>query len=282
MINYDGLEGFNNLEDLNKELRKRANIHNNKAIAEFEGLTPLQMGKLQNFPEGTCLLILNKLSENELEECPLLVQVRFLIDKMKGGKEIQLTKTGALSTKLVKEIYALGCLKNEEIEDGISKLYKEADVLEINITRILLEMSSLVKKKNGKFSLTKKGKKHADDGNFILEEIMTILFYKFNWGYYDGYESEAIGRVNPAFSLYLLKKYGSKKRSAYFYAEKYFSAFPQLMEEGDRSFRCYALRTFELYFKFMGFVQVEKEGILTTADLRKTTFFDQLFSLEPK
>jgi len=47
-------------------------------------------------------------------------------------------------------------------------------------------------------------------------------------------------------------------------------------------YRCYALRTFERYFKFMGFVQVEKEGILTTADLRKTTFFDQLFSLEPK
>ncbi len=240
------------------------------------------MGHLQNFPEGTCLLTLNKLSEKELKECPLLVQVRFLIEKMKGGMELQLTKTGALPTKMVKEIYALGCLKNEAIEDGFSKLYKEGDVLEINITRILLEISSLVKKKNGKFSLTKKGIKHSEDGNFILEEITTILFYKFNWGYYDGYESEAIGRVNPAFSLYLLKKYGSKKRSAYFYAEKYFIAFPQLMEEGDRSFRCYALRTFERYFKFMGFVQVEKEGILTTADLKGTTFFDQLFSLGPK
>jgi hypothetical protein len=281
MINYDGLEDFDNLEDINKELQKRANLHNNKPIAEFEGLSPLQMGQLQNFPEGTSPLILNKLSKNELEKCPLLVQVRFLIEKMKGGKEIKLTKTGALPTKLVKEIYGLGCLRNDDIEDGFSKLYKEGDVLEINLTRILLEISSLVKKKNGKLSLTKKGEKHANDGNFILEEIMTILFYKFNWGYYDGLGSEAIGRVNPAFSLFLLKKYGSKKRSAYFYAGLYFIAFPQI-QDGDDSFRCYALRTFERYFKFMGFVTIEKESILTPADVRKTAFFDQLFSLELK
>jgi hypothetical protein len=282
MINYDGLEDFDNLEDLNKELQKRANLHNNKPIADFEGLTPLQMGQLQNFLDGTGLLILNKLSENELEKCPLLVQVRFLVNKMKGGKEIQLTKTGALPTKLVKEIYGLSYLKNWAIENGITKLKKESDAEEISITRILLEISSLAKKRNGKLSLTKKGEKYANDGNFILEEIITILFYKFNWGYYDGYESEAIGRVNPAFSLFLLKKYGSKKRSAYFYAGKYFIAFPHIQEKGDRSFRCYALRTFERYFKFMGFVQVEKEDILTPADLKKTPFFDQLFSLELK
>ncbi|CAL67524.1 hypothetical protein [Christiangramia forsetii] len=280
MINLDDLEGFDNLEDLNKEFQKRVNAHNESGVDDFDGLTPMQMGALQIFPEGAGPLNLNKLSEVELKECPLLVKVRLLIDKMKGGKELKLTKTGALSTKLVKEIYALRLLKNEGIENGITKLYKESDAEEISITRILLEISSLAKKRNGKLSLTKTGEKHAEDGNYILKEILSVLFYKFNWGYYDGYDSEAIGRINPAFSLFLLKKYGSEMRSPYFYAGMYFQAFPQLMEEGDRSFRCYSLRTFQRYFRFMGFVQVKREDYLSPHDVKKTEFFEKLFSID--
>lgn len=282
MINLDDLDGFDNLDDLNKELQKRANAHNKSALADFEGLSPEQMKQLHyDFPTGKSPLVMNKLHENELKNCPLLMQVRFLIDKMKGGKEIKLTKTGALPTKLVKEIYGLGYLKNEFIEVGINKLYKESDVMEISITHILLEMSSLSKKRNGKFSLTKKGEKHAADGNVILKEIMTTLFYKFNWGYFDGYESENIGRINPAFSLYLLKKHGNKKRSVNFYTEKYFNAFPQLKTESD-SDQCYVTRTFERYFYFMGFIKKERKDFLDPIKLEKTTFFDQLFSLESR
>ena len=280
MINLDGLEGFDNLEDLNKELQKRANAYNERGLDDFDGLTPTQMEALQNFPESAGALILNKLSEAELKNCPLLVQIRLLIDKMKGRKQLELTKTGALSTKLVKEIYELGLLKNEGIEAGITKLYKESDAQEISITRILLEISSLAKKRDGKLSLTKTGEKHADDGNFILKEILRVLFNKFNWGYYDGFDSQAIGRITPAFSLFLLKKYGGEKRASYFYAGKYFMAFPQLMEEDELSFRCYSLRSFERYFKFMGFVKVEKNDFLTPADIQKTKFFDKLFRLE--
>lgn len=280
MINLDDIEGFDNLDDLNKELQKRANAYNKAGIDDFEGLSPEQMGGLQhNFPMDESLLVMNILSEEELINCPLLMQVRFLIDRMKGGKEIKLTKTGALPTKLVKEIYDLGYLKNDMIERGISKLYKEDDAQEISITRIILQISNLAKKSNGKLSLTKKGEKRAADGNVILKEILTVLFFKFNWAYYDGYESETIGQLNPAFSLFLLKKYGDEKRSVNFYAEKYFGAFSHLKTEDDKDFRCYATRTFDRYFYFMGFINKEKEGILGPIYLEKTDFFDQLFSL---
>ena len=282
MINLDDLEGFDNLEDLNKELKKRAIAYNQSGMDDFEGLSPEQMHVLQrDFPTDNSVLVMNKLSEKELKNSPLLMQVRFLIDKMKGGEELKLTKTGALSTKLVKEIYDLGYLKNEMVERGISKLYKEDVAEEISITRILLEISSLTKKRNGKLTLTKKGEKHAADGNAILEEILNVLFYKFNWAYFDGYESEDIGRVNPAFSLYLLKKYGDEKRSVNFYAEKYFRAFPHFKGD-DVDFRCYATRTFDRYFYFMGFIKKEKTGFLKPIELEKTDFFDHLFSLESR
>ncbi len=281
MINLDGLEGFDSLDDINKELQKRANAHNKRGLRAFEGLLPLQMQGLQyDFPKGENPLVMNKLSEEELKNCLLLLQVRFLIDMMKGGKQIKLTKTGTLPTKLVKEIYDFGYLKNYMIENGISKLQKESDAIEISITHLWLEMSTLAKKRNGKLSLTKKGENHASNGNFILNEILTVLLYKFNWAYYDGYESENIGKVNPGFSLFLLKNYGNEKRSAHFYAKKYFKAFPYLKQEADKCFRCYATRTFERYFKFMGFVHVEKKAILSPAEIKKTEFFDRLFSLE--
>lgn len=281
MINLDGLNNFDDLNSLNQELQKRVDSYNQSSREDFDGLSPQQMYGLQHdFLQGKSFLVMNKLLESQLEKCPLLVQVRFLIDKMKGGRGIKLTKTGALSTKLVKEIYELGCLKNEGIEKGYIKLYKEGDSEEISITRILLEISILVKKRNGKLYLTKNGEKHAEDGNFILEEILRVLFFKFNWAYYDGFNSAEIGRVNPVFSLFLLKKYGDRKRSSLFYAEKYFRAFPMLMEEGEQSYRCYSLRTFERYFRFMGFVKVEKKKVLEPVHLEKTEFFDQLFSLK--
>ncbi len=280
MINLDGLEGFDNLEDLNKELQKRASAHNKRGLADFDGLSPEQMAALQNFPLSNGPLAMNKLSEKELKKCPLLMQVRFLIDKMKAEGEVKLTKTDALPPKLAQEIYGLGHLKDDFIENGLGKLNKEGDVKEIQLTRILLENSSLVKKRKGKLSLTKIGEKHANDGNFILQEILRILLHKFNWSYYDGFDSETIGQVNTGFSLFLLKKYGSEKRNGDFYAEKYFKAFPWFMEEGERSFRCYTLRTFQRYFKFIGFVDMDERKILEPVFLKKTAFFDQLLSLE--
>lgn len=279
MIDLSNLEGFDNLDDLKKAIQKRVNNHNLGPMDDFDGLSPEEMLLLErDFPGGKSKLVMKKVPENILEKCPLLVQVRFLIDKLKGGNEIKLTKTGALPTKLVKEIYGLGALKNEWIEKGLSNLNKEGDAVEINITRIILELSSLAKKRKGKLSLTKDGERHADDGNFILEEILELLFFKFNWAYYDGYKSEVIGRINPAFSLFLLKKYGKEKKDSHFYAEKYFKAFPQLLVDGENSFRCYGWRTFELYFRFMGFVEIEKERIFDPLKVKKTKLVDQLFA----
>lgn len=280
MINLDGLENFDNLEDINKELQRRAQAYNNSAIDDFEALSPIQMRILQkDFLASENPLKINPLSEEALVKSPLLVQVRFLMNKMKGGTELNLTKTGALPTKVVRDIYDLGVLKNEWVEEGITKLYKEDNAPEIGITRILLQISSLAKVRNRKLSLTKKGEKYLDDGNFILKEILALLLNKFNWAYFDGYESEEIGRINAGFSLFLLKKYGDKKRPASFYAEKYFRAMPLLLDDQQKDFRCYAVRTFERYFYYLGFVETEKDGVLKPIHLKKTDFFDHLFSI---
>lgn len=279
MIDLNDLEGFDNIEDIHKELKKRMKAHNEGSIDDFEGLSPIEMQALHyQFPNSDGPLKINTLSEKQLAQSPLLMQVRLLIDQMKGGNTIELTKTGALRPKLVKEIYDLGLLKNELIELGMMKLSKEMDAPGIEITRILLQISSLSKKRHGRLSLTKKGEKLADDGNAILKELIEILFHKFNWGYFDGYDSDNIGKVNPAYSLYLLKKYGDQKRNTDFYADRYFKAFPQLITDGRSPYNSYTVRTFERYFRYFGFVEVEKRKFQEPYIIQKTTFFDALIS----
>lgn len=276
MIDLNNLEGFDTIEDLHKELNRRMKAHNDGAVDDFEGLNPDEMASLHyDFPNTNTSLKINTLSEKELEQCPLLMQVRYLIDKMKGGNHIQLTKTGAIKPVLAKEIFKLGFIKDEWVE----KINKESDAYSLSLTRILLQISSLAKKRHNKLSLTKKGEKLADDGNAILKELISVLFYKFNWAYSDGFESETIGKVNPAYSLYLLKKYGAKKRNADFYAELYFKAFPQLlMVDKEMSYYCYVSRTLRCYFRYFGFVQIENRKMLEPYIIKKTPFFDLCIS----
>lgn len=274
-------ENLNLPFDLKQALEKQVHEYNNKPMALFDGLSPKQMGFLQNEllnSEGRGPIVgVNNLTEKHLKQCPLLMQVLFIMNKMRGGKTLPLTKTGALSTALVKELYALGHLKNYFVEKGVTKVYKESEIMEIQITRMLLEISNLVKKRDNKLSLTKTGEKYLDDGNFVLKQILNVLLYKFNWGYYDGYKSEAIGQVMAGYSLYLLKKYGDQERPTDFYAEKYFQAFPELGHT-EKDFRSYGVRTFVRYFHFMGFVNLsEEDGILDLPKVSKTAFMDQLF-----
>lgn|SRR5699024_1960468 len=273
------MSDLNNLDDLRKKLERRIKAQSEEITENFEGLSPVEMKALHyDFPDKQSPITLNTLPDKELKQCPLLMQVRFLINIMKEKNTLQLTKTGALKTKLVKDVYALGYLKSEWIEDGRKKLYKESDAPTISITRILLELSSLTKKRHGKLSLTRKGEILANDNNAILKELISVMFRKFNWGYFDGFKSDNIGAVNPAFSLYLLKKYGGENRNTDFYADRYFKAFPMLFMDDKNPYRCYAVRTFERYFRYLGLLKLQKRKASNPYIIQKTPFLDTLIS----
>jgi hypothetical protein len=131
-----------------------------------------------------------------------------LIDK---NGEIKLTSKGFLPTKIVSELYQQGFLKENHIEKGFSKLYKETDSMTVNISRILIELAGLTKKRNGKLSLTKTATKILSDNYELLRLILVTFATKFNWAYYDGYGENQIGQLGYGFTLTLLSKYGKEK-----------------------------------------------------------------------
>lgn len=281
------------LEKIQRHFDKVMNEQNNQGIPEFEGYSPFEMHQILHFTfDSNSPIQFHKLTDTDYNKIPILNQVNYLIGLISKMGEIKLTNKGFLPTKIVADIYAQGFLKEDHIESGISKLYKESDSMTINLTRILIEITRLTKKRYGKLSMTKSGEKIALDRDKLLKLIFNGFSTKFNWAYYDGYGENKIGQLGFGFSLILLSKYGLEKRLDEFYAKKYFKAFPQLIEEiptsrfetsESRSTRCYSLRTFDRFLDYFGLINKEMADKSWDADkyISKTKLFDKLLNVRP-
>jgi hypothetical protein len=265
---------------------------NNRSITEFEGYSPFEMHQILHFTFGEDSPIkLQKLNDSDYKKIPILNQVKYLIDLISKNGEIKLTNKGFLPTKVVSELYQQGFLKEEHIEKGISKLYKETDSMTVNLTRLLIELAGLIKKRTGKISLTKNGEKMMQDNFRLLKIILDTFTTKFNWAYYDGYGENQIGQLGYGFSLILISKFGKEKRLDSFYAKKYFNTYPQLLDSIEPTYgtlesystRCYSIRTFERFLDYFGLIQINEEGkgLDTIKYITKTDLFDRLIKVRP-
>lgn len=280
------------LKDIQIHIDQVMNEHNNRSIPKFEGYSPFEMHQLLHFTFGKDSPIqLQKLSDSDYLKIPILNQIKYLTDLIDKTGEIKLTKMGFLPTKIVSAIHEQGFLKEEFIEKGISKLYKETDSLTIHLTRILIEIGGLVKKRNGKLSLTKSSKKLLGDNYELLRLILMTFATKFNWAYNDGYGDNQIGQLGYGFSLILLSKYGQEKRLDSFYSEKYFKAFPQLLDSVEPNYgtlekyttNCYSARTFDRFLDYFGLIKIEEEGkrLDSIKHISKTDIYDRLIKCMP-
>jgi hypothetical protein len=280
------------LKDIQKHIDQAMNEQNNRPIPEFEGYSPFEMLKILHFTFAIdSPLKLQKLSDTDYTKIPILNQIKYLTDLIDKNGEIKLTNKGFLPTKIVSDLYSQEFLKDEDIEKGISKLYKETDSMTINLTRILVELAGLIKKRNGKLSLTKSSQKILGDNEELLRQIFLTFTNKFNWAYYDGYGENHIGQLGYGFSLILLSKYGQEKRLDSFYAKKYFKAYPRLLDSVEPNYgtlekystNCYSIRTFDRFLDYFGLINIEKEGkgLDSNKYISKTDIYDRLIKCTP-
>jgi len=280
------------LNDLQKHADQAMNEQNNRSIPELEGYSPFEMYQILYDTFGQYSPIkLQKLSDSDYKKIPILNQIKYLTDVISKNGEVKLTSKGFLPTKIVSDLYQQGFLKDKDIESGISKLYKETDSKTVNLTRILIELGGLAKKRNGKLSLTKTSKNILGDNHELLRLILLTFAAKFNWAYYDGYGENQIGQLGNGFSMILLSKYGHENRLNSFYAEKYFKAFPLLLDTVAPNYGtlerystdCYSLRTFERFLDYFGLVNIDRQGkgLDSKTYITKTDLFDRLIKITP-
>jgi len=281
------------LKDIQKNIDIVMNEQNNRGIPEFEGYSPFEMHQILHFTfESNSPISVQKISDIDYKRIPILNQVKYFMKLISDNGYIRLTAKGFLPTKIVKDIYNQGYLEEVLFKSRISKLYKERDSMTVNFTRILTELSGLIKKRNGKLSLTKKGEKTISDDYKLFDLIFKTITTKFNWAYYDGYGDDQIGQLGFGFSLILMSKYGKDEHLDQFYADKYFKAFPDLIESdsltgfetGDRrSTKCYSLRTFDRFLVYFGLIKIKMAEKSWDSDkfIIKTQLFDKLIKVQP-
>lgn len=175
------------------------------------------------------------------------------------------------------------------IESGISKLTREHDWIAISSARLTAELAGLVRKANGKLTLTKKAIKllETDDRSQLFKLFLQTFTEKLNWGYYDLYPEQPIGQFGWAFSFIMLQKYGDKPRPVAFYAERYLNAFPMLIQyfmpdystPEDQFYRCYSTRAFARFFLWFGFVTADGNHSVTDIETHIYTRTDLVFSV---
>lgn len=251
----------------------------------FEGYSFYEVDKIVNDPFGPDSFVqLERLTPEEYEQIPLLQLAKYLLNLIKTNKEIKLTATGNLPVKIVKELYGAGFYKEANIESGLINLRIESDSLFISLTKILLLISPVVKKRKNILSLTKGGERIMEDDHELLKTLLLVMGKEFNWAFFDAYPDDMImvGKIGFIYSLYLMGRYGDEVRPSTFYFKKYYTAMEGYfddLQETESASRCYELRTFSRFLDYFGLIQIHKQQILPPLEVVKKPLFDRLFTI---
>ena len=116
------------LEEINKYLEKIQNERNSRGLPDFEGYSPIEMQLIlfDTFGNNSPIQLI-ELCDADFKKIPLLNQIKYSLQLVNDSVELKLTAKGFLPTKIVSDIYNQKFIKDEMIESGISKLYKETD-----------------------------------------------------------------------------------------------------------------------------------------------------------
>ncbi|MDI9313004.1 MAG: hypothetical protein QM535_22530 [Limnohabitans sp.] len=254
----------------------------NTPVDEFLGLSPTKIHHLlyDTFGQNSPMKFRKDIDDRTLDQIPIFRIAEEFLKIIQHDKQIKLTPLGALPKKVMVELYDKRFLLDEHIEKGITKLWKEDNCIAIRSARIATELAGLVRKANGKLTLTKTATKLLDTNNRlqIFRHFFQAFTDKFLWSYNDGYPEKPIGQLGWAFSVIMLNKFGDKPQIVNFYADKYLRAFPNFIiffppgysTPEQQLFNCYGIRTFDRFFLWFGFVTVEKQKKFL--DLETDTF----------
>lgn len=282
------------MNELNRQLRAMTEAQNHTGNPDFKGLSPSQIHWLNRHPleEGCVVRWQENIPDEVLGQVPLLTFAVDLMNRL-ADKEIKLTSIGNLPAKLVKEWYATGLIPHYDIENGITKLSSEQDNYAATALKYILAGLGWTKKRNGKLSLTAKGKKAlAGPRQAMLEQLFLYHFTTFNLAYFDGYEDDGALQHLFGFVLVLLLKDGKDWRPVASYGDAMLQAFPMLTNSmepvsysppAEEVKSAFTIRFIDRSLNFYGLLRTRgKQRIMEdNREVMATDLFRSLFRLDP-
>ncbi len=201
---------------------------NSEGLEDFLGLSPSQMHALlySEFDEIEPILCFkSNFDQSLLNNVPIVKKINLLIRLIGEVGEAKATQNGYLPKKIVNALYDFPLTARQ------FTVPTEDYAPNILALRYAVTDCGWLKKKNRKFSLTKKGQQIFEKG-FTSLDYVTLLKYwfkKYNWSFTDGHPECAFVQQAALFSLYMLHQKAKELFPTAHFAELFIQAFPMAL-----------------------------------------------------
>nr|WP_232279916.1 SEC-C metal-binding domain-containing protein [Shewanella denitrificans] len=221
-------------DELDLVLQQKAFAQNNRPIADFCGLSPAQMANwlYAPFNELNCVAIS---PPDDLSSSPVMRYLEVILDEaMAQNGSFKATSKGNLPTKLVKQ--ASGLLPEFAVAQFSTNISiseyagsNEDKFNALHYTRILAELSGIIYRKSGSYHVKKAAQKQYQSQGltaFFLP-MLEAAITKYNWGYLDSWEHDAVLSTFWLFMLWRLQSHASVDELI----DEVATAFPDLLHQ---------------------------------------------------
>ncbi len=184
------------LEEANAMLREMSAARNRRPLAEFNGLSPLEMVNLLHADwkkEDSSIVLREDIPPEDLEEIDLLFDARLFLRLLHEQGGTKATTAGNLNRKFVRAMVdqmraAAGIrLVLEQAEE--QRVLNEGDILSLQIIRCVLTAEGLIRTYKGSFVLTKAGERMLPEtqAGALFAAIFRGFFRRLNMACLDWY-----------------------------------------------------------------------------------------------
>ncbi|MFC3853616.1 plasmid pRiA4b ORF-3 family protein [Salinispirillum marinum] len=205
-------------------------------MPDFQGFNPQQMHALLYSTFDCPEVVQWADSAAEAENSPVVRLLSVLFESL-NEKEVTLTKKGNLPGAMVKAMLAAVVDCNLDIYHWRpnQSVRGEDDASAVHFTRIVAEVSGLLRVAKGKLNITAKARKLLKSKGWggVHALMLEAFFQQFNWAYISGGSPMMGLRTTAPFTFWLLHRHGEQWLSDGHYARMHLSAFPQLMQESE-------------------------------------------------
>lgn len=215
------------VDDVNAVLAVAGEQYNRRAQAELGGLSPEAVRELLDADwesPGSALRLDASVSLRELEDSFVLHDARLVLAMVGEGEAVKATPKGNFPRTFVASFLDRMRLPADqpELSLGEPRALNEDDVGRLHITRILLELSGLVKRRKGVIGRTRRGEQLAgeDRAGELLTTLLRTHFRKFNLGYLDGFDPAPEFQRTISYSFAQFDRAGSGWRRSAEWAER--------------------------------------------------------------
>ena len=285
-------------DGLNAVLQRKVDERNNRPLADFCGLSSVQMSNwlyasLDQL-QGVTVAVPETLSTS-----PVMRYLALIVDEaMQNGGAIKATAKGNLPVKLVKQASALlpeFAVSQFRTHISISEFAgsKEDSFNALHYTRVLAELAGIIYRRSGAYHVKKAAQQQYQTQGIqaFFKPMLEAAYSQYNWGYLDGFQQDVDLRAFWLFMVWRLQHHASMARLT----KEVVRAFPALVNQLEPEQNCsqednlgllIELRFVSRFLEYWGFVTMNpqrfREGKPVARNVQIQPLFTQTFQFSVK